>query len=33
MKLLVRAWDKENKCMIYQDDIYPNSIYKFEFYK
>lgn len=26
-----RAWNKEEKCMIYSDEVYPKSEYKFEF--
>lgn len=26
-----RAWDKEQKCMVYSDEVYPKSIYKLEF--
>lgn len=29
--LKFRAWDKDNSCMVYITNSYPNSSYKFEF--
>lgn len=30
-KIKIRAWDKENGKMIYSNEVFPKSIYKFEF--
>lgn len=30
-KIKFRAWDKEKKCMVHSDEVYPKSIYKFKF--
>ena len=30
-KIKFRAWDKENKKMVYSDEVFPSSYYKFEF--
>ncbi len=30
-KIKFRAWNKQNKKMIYSDQVYPRSKYKFEF--